>query len=327
VKLKLPASLLVLLLVSLSFFGACKRNETANAPLKVAITAYPPDALTYVAKEKGFFDALGVSVELVFFKEMHEARRMFELGKVDGIFDVIQDEIKRQAQGFGSKIVFIQDVSQVSDAIVARKGIDRLKDLKGKTIGIDAPYSSSHVFVREAVSGAGLADWDVFIKRIDATEAVNALDRGDVDAAHTWEPTLSQALKKGYVRLANAQDHPYLITDIISFSAASRSSREKDIEAFIRGYLAAQNYLSSNRESALEIIARNIGVALADLDAAFKGVQLGDVELNRRLILKGDAAMYGAIVKMFDFYDKRGLMSKDIRPVELFDPVFIREIK
>ena len=68
-----------------------------------------------------------------------------------------------------------------------------IKDLKGKTIGVERINSFSHLFVLTALEKAGLRESDFFIKNIGAQYVADAIGRGEIDAGHTYGPGKSEA--------------------------------------------------------------------------------------------------------------------------------------
>jgi len=84
---------------------------------------------------------------------------------------------------------FIQvDWSRGGDAIVVRKGINTVADLRGKTIAV-ALGTASHSLLIKVLESNGLAMTDVQVKLVsDGIEAAKIYKSGEVDAAVVWSP-------------------------------------------------------------------------------------------------------------------------------------------
>jgi len=84
---------------------------------------------------------------------------------------------------------FIQvDWSRGGDAIVVRKGINTVADLRGKTIAV-ALGTASHSLLIKVLESNGLAMNDVQVKLVsDGIEAAKIYKAGEVDAAVVWSP-------------------------------------------------------------------------------------------------------------------------------------------
>jgi taurine transport system substrate-binding protein len=81
---------------------------------------------------------------------------------------------------------------------VARNGggVDTIPQLKGKRIA--TPFASTaHYSLLAALSQNGLSANDVQLVDLQPQAILAAWDRGDIDAAYTWLPTLDQLRKTG----------------------------------------------------------------------------------------------------------------------------------
>lgn len=94
------------------------------------------------------------------------------------------------------KVLWIHDVIGDNEALVARKGIRSVKELKGKKVA--APFgSTTHFSLLAALEQAGVKPADVNIVDLQPQDALAAWTRGDIDAAYVWTPTLGEIQKTG----------------------------------------------------------------------------------------------------------------------------------
>jgi taurine transport system substrate-binding protein len=96
------------------------------------------------------------------------------------------------------KVAFVLDVAGDNEALVARNGggVDTIPQLKGKRIA--TPFASTaHYSLLAALSQNGLSANDVQLVDLQPQAILAAWDRGDIDAAYTWLPTLDQLRKTG----------------------------------------------------------------------------------------------------------------------------------
>src|SRR5687768_11695015 len=105
-------------------------------PLKVAYSDWPGWTLLEVAKQKGWFKEAGVAVELLWFDYLPSIDA-FSAGKVDGITIAASDALVTGANGAKSKIIMVMDYSDGNDKIIGKPGVNSIKDLKGKKVGIE----------------------------------------------------------------------------------------------------------------------------------------------------------------------------------------------
>jgi taurine transport system substrate-binding protein len=96
------------------------------------------------------------------------------------------------------KVAFVLDVAGDNEALVARSGsgVNTIAELKGKRIG--TPFASTaHYSLLAALSQNGLSANDVQLVDLQPQAILAAWDRGDIDAAYSWLPTLDQLRKTG----------------------------------------------------------------------------------------------------------------------------------
>ncbi len=100
-------------------------------------------------------------------------------------------------KGLPVKLI-LQDRIGTAEQLVAREGsgIAKPDDLRGKKIGV--PFgSTSHYSLLGALKHWGIAESEVTILNLPPTEIVAAWSRGDIDAAYTWAPALTEISRSG----------------------------------------------------------------------------------------------------------------------------------
>ena len=96
------------------------------------------------------------------------------------------------------KIAFVLDVAGDNEALVARNGsgVNTIADLKGKRVA--TPFASTaHYSLLAALAQNNLSAADVQLVDLQPQAILAAWDRGDIDAAYTWLPTLDDLRKTG----------------------------------------------------------------------------------------------------------------------------------
>ena len=96
------------------------------------------------------------------------------------------------------KVAFVLDVAGDNEALVARNGsnVNTIADLRGKRVG--TPFASTaHYSLLAALAQNNLSANDVQLVDLQPQAILAAWDRGDIDAAYTWLPTLDDLRKTG----------------------------------------------------------------------------------------------------------------------------------
>src|SRR5688500_11710592 len=132
------------LLAVVFFFGLGSSFVSAQSMKKIRI-GYPSlsfrQSNVWVAKEMGLFNKYGLEVEPIFLRGGQMATQALVAGDppIVNIGTVVQASLQ------GYNLVLVAAVETMYDQIVfARKGINRLEDLKGKTFGISGFGAATH---------------------------------------------------------------------------------------------------------------------------------------------------------------------------------------
>ena len=309
----------------LAYFTTTNIPEEPKTPIKIAINEWPGYAHAFVAQEKGFFEKNGVDVELVFDRDYTSSQQRYIDGEVHGVFEVLPDTMFRNTEGLPSKVVYLMDYSESGDVIVG--SVNSIEDLKGKTIGVEGINSFSHIFALRTIESFGMTEGDVFFEIVLAQDVVKNLDDGTIQAGHTWEPTKSEAVEKGYKVLANAGDFPYLVTDVLVFDVNIIQERPDDIQKIVKSMFEAQEFQKSNPAEAIRIMAEAEGMSEEAMLDGVNAVFMTDIYENIKVMNpSNDPTLKNAIVEIAKFYLERGQISYIPTFDELIESKFVNEL-
>ncbi|MBI2470583.1 MAG: ABC transporter substrate-binding protein [Planctomycetes bacterium] len=341
--MKAKVFLSVLLVVCVAVVAGCcamvcekKAPETVSAkvedrkPVKIGISVWQGYAHAFIAQEKGFFGKNGVSVELLLKKDVDESIELYKSGEVDGVFNVFADMILVNSGGIPTKVVYVPSYSESGDVIIGKPEFNSLADLKGKTISFQGVNTFSNLFVLKALEKAEIKEPDVQFQDVPGTDVLNAMEAGRIDAGHTWEPVTSQALNKGYKILCKASDTPGIITDVLAFNAKIIEERPDDIQRIVKSLLEARDFINSNRDEAIDIMAKAEGLDRAEIERGIKSdVHMLDLNENIEAMKKSEetTSLYASLKVITDFYVKRGLLSDTQGTEGIIEPKFIENLK
>jgi len=185
------------------------------------------------------------------------------------------------ANGIPTRVVYITNYSDTGDVIVGRSEFNSIKDLKGKTISFEGIGTFSQMLLLSLLQKAGIQEGEFNTANLPAPRVLEALEAGKIDAGHTWEPTVSQAIEKGYKILGKAGGIPGIITDILAFHADVIKNRPQEVQGFVKAMLEAQLFLDSNPEEALTIMAQAENMSKAEMKAGISGVHFLNLQENR----------------------------------------------
>ena len=341
--MKTKGFLSVLLVICVAVIAGCcamvcekKAPETVSAkveekkPIKIGISVWQGYAHAFIAQEKGFFGKNNVSVELVFKKGVEESIELYKSGEVDGVFNVFADMILINSKGIPTKVVYVPSYSESGDVIIGKPEFNSIADLKGKTVSFQGVNTFSNLFVLKALEKAEIKESDVQFHDVPGMDVFNEMEAGKIDGGHTWEPITSQSLNKGYKILCKASDTPGVITDVLAFNAKVIEERPDDIQHIVKSLLEAKDFINSNKDEAIDIMAKAEGLDRAEIARGLKSdVHMLDLNENIEAMKQSEniASLYASLEVITDFYVKRGLISEAQVTEGIIEPKFIEGIK
>ncbi|MBW4683032.1 MAG: ABC transporter substrate-binding protein [Microcoleus vaginatus WJT46-NPBG5] len=196
-------------------------SKSEPAPLQVAYSLWPGYFPMVIAQEKGFFTQQGVKVELVYLKNYLEPLSEFSTGKYDGVV-LAMSSVVNTSDG---QIVLVTDRSAGADTFLANTSITTLADVLGEF---------GELFVLNLLEQNRLTTDDVTLVNVEGEAVPQSLQKGDIQAGHTWSPYSSQAIKAGAKVLFTSKQTPGLIPSVVLFRNNPIRDRPKQIAAFIR---------------------------------------------------------------------------------------------
>ncbi|MEA5619369.1 ABC transporter substrate-binding protein [Cronbergia sp. UHCC 0137] len=296
-------------------------NVVKRPPLKVACVTFIGYRPAIIAQEKGFFKAQGVEVELSYVDYAQLQQADFSAGKYDGIGLTLGDFMILSATNPDMQAVMVVDETNGADVVVAQSDIKTVSDLKGKKLGANLG-GFSEVFVTEMLKQSNLTTDDVSLVKFDALQIPQRLENNTIQAGHTWEPYLSEAVKSGGHILFTSQQTPGLILDVVAFRGETIRDRPEEIRAFVRGWLEALNYWEANIETGNAIVGKALNIPLATI--SLDGVNLTDLEENQQFFRSVNAnSIYNTAKIYADFFIRTGNVTRIPDIKTLFNSTFL----
>lgn len=185
-------------------------------------------------KESILYTKYGILLQIKIMDVFDDCRNAFKSGEVDIVYCTVDAlPVEMGSQSGMSEIqaqVFLQvDWSRGGDLIVARKGINTISDMKGKTVAV-AEGTASNTFLIKTLESSGLSMSDVkLIKVSDGIEAAKLFKAGTTDLAVVWTPDDGDCLAaiSGSKVLVSTKSAAYVIAD---------------------GLVARKDYIEENKE-------------------------------------------------------------------------------
>ena len=197
-------SILLLLAAFIVLIAGCSKaavTSDSNGPALPKVvnigTQQIPNGERIAIEKKLFEKALGVEVNIIEF-QAGDIRNALVSKDIDFAHLGSSSATVGIANGLDVELIWIHEVLGLAEQLVARNGsgIETIQDLLGKKVA--TPFSSTaHYSLLKALELNGIAEKDVEIYDMQMPDLYAAWQRGDIDAAYAWEPTLSDLLADG----------------------------------------------------------------------------------------------------------------------------------
>jgi NitT/TauT family transport system substrate-binding protein len=181
------------------------------------------------------------------------------------------------ARSKGQPIVIVASSAGKGTAIIvgAKTSIQRIEDLKGKTIG-QVVGGIQDVQLREQLRMVGLSMKDVNPIAISFADLPAALQNGSIDAFCGGEPASTKTIEDGYGRLLK---YPYdTPVGTINAGILARETMVQEnpemLRAFVGAHRDAVTRLRGNLDEAAELANKNWGFPLVTSRKALENVDL-----------------------------------------------------
>lgn len=222
-----------------------------------------------------------IDVEFVLNDDVDASLNAWKAGDIDlhwytmDAFPTILEGLK----DFDPVALFQADWSRGGDAIVARRGIGSVADLKGKKIAV-AELTPSHSFLIWLLDAGGLSINDVeIVKQASAIDAAAAFKSQQVDAAVVWSPDDEICVRavSGARVLESTRSASNIIADFFFAKREFVNSHKEELQKLYEGWMrgaAEINSSASAKNKAAAVLAEGLGIPEADALASINNVRL-----------------------------------------------------
>ena len=258
-KRKTRILLLMTLIVTLAVFGAgCGAQEskpqeqpdsetTQDLPLTVGIMLAVDSAPLLLAEEMGFFDELGLAVELQLFNNPQDRQSALQTGRIDGAITDLIAVATNVDSGFDIKAT---TMTNGVFPVLSKEGAAEKKDIK---VGM-MEVSVTNFLIDEWLSGEYNIE-KVFINDIPARLA--AIGSGQLDMGLFPEPLASMGELNGLTKNIYQPESGFC-PDVIVFTGKALTEKEEAIRLFHQAYDQAVEAINQDPALARDILMAKI---------------------------------------------------------------------
>ena len=235
-------------------------------PLKIGYSDWLGYCAFEVAKQKDWFKEAGVDVQMEFF-DYGGSLDAFNANKLDAVTVVSTDALVNGSNGAKSKIIALIDYSEGADMIIGKPGVNSIKDLKGKSVGLEVTLVE-HLLLLKALEANGMKQSDIKFVKTKTDDTPQTLASGKVSAVGAWYPIAGQALKQvaGSKALFTSAEAKGLIYDVLAVTPTSYAKHKDDWAKVVAVFYKTVDYLMdpATKPEAAKIMAAKVKVDNVD---------------------------------------------------------------
>jgi NitT/TauT family transport system substrate-binding protein len=281
-------------------------------------------AIPWITKQAGLFAKHGIDADVILLTGSPRIIQTLIAGDIDYAIGGTSSVLRARMRG-ADPIILATTTNYSSQQVLLRpeSSLQRLQDLKGKTVGVTQYGSQGDTFLRDALKRTGLKpDADVNILQMGGIPQVgSALLAGKIDAGVTGESGLL-LIHQGRAKPlpGGSAKELKLPGSGATLSATQRHiTRDRDgVIRFLRAYVEGVHYFKTNREGALRALHKYFRGATADQVAFLYDNQR---EVFDPLPFPSDEAIQGELDRETD------PKAKTLKATDFMDLSFLREIE
>ena len=251
-----------------STLAACggSGDTTSDLPEEINIGYLRVPNDEKIAKTEALFDEYfadkGIETNFLVFDSGVEANQAFASGSIDFASMGNTNGIIALSRGLDVELIWLHEILGEIEALAVRKdsGIEKVEDLAGKSIATTFA-STSHYSLLQVLNEAGIAD-QVQLLDMQTVDIVAAWERGDIDAAYTWQPSLGSLLENGDMLVSSEQvaSMGHQTANVLLARKGFTEQYPELTADFIAALIAGGNLYRENPEQAAAIVAVPLGI-------------------------------------------------------------------
>jgi NitT/TauT family transport system substrate-binding protein len=271
-------------LIALVATAAAVAAQAQDTKVAVGLSGWTGFAPLTLAKEAGLFKKHGLDVSL---KKIPQKDRHLAIasGDVQCAATTVETWVVWNANGVATTQIFQLDKSYGADGMVVKPNIQKIADLKGKTVAADAPGTAGYFGLAWILKKNGMSVKDVKVVNMGPQPAANAMIAGTegIDAAMTYEPYLGAVRAKpeaGKI-IATTLDYP-MVMDTFGCTPKFLADNPKAAQGLANAYFDALEMIKAEPKKSFEIMGADVKQSGEQFEASQKYLRWQDRTANQK---------------------------------------------
>ncbi|KDP86120.1 ABC transporter substrate-binding protein [Cupriavidus basilensis] len=267
---------------AVAMLGAAGAAQAQATQVTLGMSGWTGFAPLTLADKAGIFKKHGVDVDIKMIpqKDRHLA---LASGAIQCAATTVETHVAWNANGVPITQIVQLDKSYGADGLAVRGDVKGFADLKGKTVGVDAPGTAPYFGLAWMLKKNGMTLKDVKTTTLSPQAAAQAFISGQNDAAMTYEPYLSSVRQnpdKGKI-LATTLDYP-MVMDTLGCAPKWLKDNPKAAQALVDSYFEALDMIRQDPAKANDIMGAAVKQSGEQFAKSSAYLRWQDREANRK---------------------------------------------
>ena len=224
-----------------------------------------------VSKAEGYFEEFMPDIDIETFNAGRDINNALKAQSADfgGAFGIVPVSVGLTS-GIDYKVIYIATRIQGTEGLVVKEdsGVETVADLKGKKIGYTSA-SSGHYGLLCALQDEGLTVDDVELIDMDPDAINSAWQRGDIDVAYTWNPTLINLKNTGGKVILTVEDlakNGHATYNFYVVRSDYAEANPDQVVAFIKGVAKGAQLYKDDPDTAKAAAAERLELSVDEIN-------------------------------------------------------------
>jgi len=229
------------------------------------LNTFSEPSLLIAAREGGFLEQEGIALSIIQAKGSRPQIEGLLAGQWELAHTNADNVMKFRGQGHDELFIFMVADLGISQKLVVHPDIRDWQDLRGKSVGVDAPDSGYAFVVYELLDRHGLPSGSYQVKSLGATSyRLEGLRSGEAVAGLLSHHHETNALDDGFKILADTREHfPEHAGVTAATTRGWAADNDEPLQGYTRAVLAAARWAQDpgNTDEVVALMARSRGIS------------------------------------------------------------------
>ncbi len=260
--------------------AACQPNPEPK--LRIGTNLWPGYEPLYVARDQQAFQAL--DVQLIEYRAAGQVLNGLRKGTINMAAVTLDEAVRISASGLPIEVIWLFNISDGADQLLARPGIRQISDLTGKRVGIESNALGAYLWQRFlSLNHLNAADYELV--GLDLAAHAQAMANGEVDAVMTFEPEKSKLLRTGASVLFTSKEVPGEVLDVLIVRKTGEDAPStQQVQQFIRQYHQHFRLMQQNWPDWYPQLNKRLKLSDTELAHTYGELQIPSVAMQLQLL-------------------------------------------